>query len=854
MKELDKEGAEEEGGIYDETITKPSLRITSLGRAFKNYRRTILHHLKLWRFWKGVFWGWRRCCANCIGQASFEEQVWTDDNMEAFLKSKVPFEAQLKSRDVLRKQRANPEHLDHGKPLPRLIPASLCKLWQICIAQAHGDFFQQHFGDMSVHRLARTPLAILANERDLDIGEEQVHISKVQARLFDQDWLNSLDSLTVSLDLQEPIMSKLRHFKGVGFWKYTLEMTDDLRPHFRGVRSHLSRNVFEQISARVFMESFERGPFEQEAGSASDGTVVQRVDEAPAETPAEKPAPAPAPAPVPKPQSATQPAPEPTQPAPAPAVASLPAPPAPPASLPAPPAPPAYLRQQLQPAQPAASAPAPAKAPPAPDTAPPAPAQAPQPVHSVAASAARPSSSPSPGNALTRTRAIRTEAQTSGDIRDHFDIKTDKEWLDVAVADLNRRPSLADPVLVGREIYQEVVTTTKSALLNSVAASATKVAGCIQDYSDWRVQHVVVPFLRYCTEVTASDKPVSIGTFGSTHYGLPLPTSDIDAVIITAAGRNGLQMLERLREDAAQRAKQYSDGGCFSAVERTIPKQTHTLQLKYRSLWIDVVSVPISRASERSVAATDLLKLMLEQRWRRTGLAQSILVFKLLMHHLEVIQWHKYTRGMKFKAISISYFALAVLDQMPELDQSMDASAIGINLLVLITTFARFPFRELQVNISKDGSTRIVPKTLSADVVVFVGAQDSNSAFNVRHEHVDACQKKSEESRKIATRADCQDWWRELFKSRTSNVARLMSSNVAHMTSQLHRQLHRQLHSQVQCHFQPSLQPCLYHHHHHQDRQLQLQSQIWHQDHHHQELQSHQDHHHQDHQDHHHHR
>ena len=361
----------------------------------------------------------------------------------------------------------------------------------------------------------------------------------------------------------------------------------------------------------------------------------------------------------------------------------------------------------------------------------------------MAASAACPSSSPSPGNALTRTRAIRTEAQTSGDIRDHFDIKTGNAKLDDAVADLNRRPPLADPVLVGREIYEEVVTRTESAVLNFVAASATQVACEIQEYTTWRVQEVVVPFLRYCAQVTASDKPLSIGMFGSTHYGLPLPTSDIDVVIITAPGRDRLQMLERVREDAAQRAKQYCDGGSFSAVERTIPKQTHTLQLKYRSLWIDLLPVAISRASERSVAATDMLKFMLEQRRRRTGLPQSILVFKLLMHHLEVIQWHKCARGMKFKAISLSYFALAVLDQMPELDQSVAASAIGINLLVLITTFARFPFRELQVNISKDGSTRIVPKTLSADVVVFVGVQDSNSAFNVRHEHVDACQKKS---------------------------------------------------------------------------------------------------------------
>ena len=85
-------------------------------------------------------------------------------------------------------------------------------------------------------------------------------------------------------------MDKLRHYKGASFWTYTLDMTDHMYPvQVRsGVRSHLSRNVFEQISARVFLESFKRGPFEQGADSASDGTAVQRVDGAPAEIPAEE--------------------------------------------------------------------------------------------------------------------------------------------------------------------------------------------------------------------------------------------------------------------------------------------------------------------------------------------------------------------------------------------------------------------------------------------------------------------------------------------------------------------------------------------------------------------------------------
>ena len=231
-----------------------------------------------------MFWRWR-CNVN-KRTVNFAQQVWTDDNMEAFLKNFVTFKAQLKSRDLIRKERKRGGHDDFGKPMPVLMPASLCKLLQTRLAEAHGDFFQQHFGDMPVHRLAQTPLAVFAENCGLDTGDH-VQISRVQARLFDQKWLDSLDSLTATKAQQEPTMDTLRNYKGVRFWKYTLDMTDDLSPQPSGVRSHLSRNAFEQISARLFLESFKRGPFEQGAGSASDGegTVAQRVDDAPPEIP-----------------------------------------------------------------------------------------------------------------------------------------------------------------------------------------------------------------------------------------------------------------------------------------------------------------------------------------------------------------------------------------------------------------------------------------------------------------------------------------------------------------------------------------------------------------------------------------
>ena len=696
--------------------TKPSRRINNLGKAFQNYRRTILNHLEIWKMRKVWLWRWRRVCTNFKGPVTFAMQVWTDDNMEEFVKKVASFQAQIRSRNLTRQARKDPRHKHHDKELPMLIPAHMCKLWQICLVQAHGEFYQRHFGDMSVHRLAQTPLVVLAEGRGLDTTGDNLQISQVQALLFDVNWLGFLDKLTATSDVQEQIMHKLEQYGGESFWKYTLDTTERLCPVLQGhsgVRSHLSRNVFEQISARLFLESLEQGPFEQGAGSASDGTtVVQRVDDAPAVTPAEESAPSR----PPKPRPASQP-PAPSRPAPALAVAR-----------PEPEPEPASIRWRNR--------------------------QATQPVLSVVAPAARPSSTPSPANAIAVTRAIRTAAQTSGDIRDNFDIKSGNPELDAAVARVSRLPPPAEPVPFTRKVFEYV--QTRKVFTRWVADSATNVANEIQQHITWRLGTVVEPFLRYCAQATASERPLEIGTFGSTHYGLALPTSDIDVVIITAAGRNGVQMLERVKEHAAALAKQAGPEGCFSQVKATIPPQTQTLQLKYRSVWVDVRSLAISRASDKPVASTDLLKYMLEQRSNRPALAQSILVFKLVMHHLEVIQWHTSARGQKFKAISISFFALAVLDQMPELGPSVVGSAIGLNLLVLIKSFAEFDFRRHQVNISKDGSTSILPKTMSAEVVVYVGAQESNSTFNVRHDHVDACQKKC----KTLCRRNCHRCWR----------------------------------------------------------------------------------------------
>ena len=89
--------------------------------------------------------------------------------MELFLTEFCSFEAQLRSRAALREARKDATHKDFGEALPRLIPPSLVKLWQCCLAQCHSEFYSKHFGDLSVNRLANNPLGVIAARAGVDM-------------------------------------------------------------------------------------------------------------------------------------------------------------------------------------------------------------------------------------------------------------------------------------------------------------------------------------------------------------------------------------------------------------------------------------------------------------------------------------------------------------------------------------------------------------------------------------------------------------------------------------------------------------------------------------------------------------
>ena len=76
-------------------------------------------------------------------------------------------------------------------------------------------------------------------------------------------------------------------------------------------------------------------------------------------------------------------------------------------------------------------------------------------------------------------------------------------------------------------------------------------------HTDWRFQSVVVPCAQWVTELTAAAAPTSVSLFGSQHYGLSMPSSDFDIVVVVPAGRNAKDVLMKLRDVARASAEEH---------------------------------------------------------------------------------------------------------------------------------------------------------------------------------------------------------------------------------------------------------------------------------------------------------
>ena len=86
----------------------------------------------------------------------------------------------------------------------------------------------------------------------------------------------------------------------------------------------------------------------------------------------------------------------------------------------------------------------------------------------------------------------------------------------------------------------------------------------------------------------------------------------------------------------------------------------------------------------------------------------AILIFKLLCHHLHVVQHHWKARAGKFKAVTLCYWALLVLDGF-----DAEGKHVGDCILALCHTFCTFDWQLRKVVVSAAGQISVEEKGTS---------------------------------------------------------------------------------------------------------------------------------------------
>ena len=133
---------------------KRSRRADKLGKAFQNYRRAILQKLRGAQLLKRALVAWqlsKRKAACCPA-----DWIWNEDDMSYFLMTKASFEEHAKRQAIKRKERKDPGHKDYGKDMPRCIPPSYIRVFQLTLVQTYDRKFKQHFGNASMNSILHT--------------------------------------------------------------------------------------------------------------------------------------------------------------------------------------------------------------------------------------------------------------------------------------------------------------------------------------------------------------------------------------------------------------------------------------------------------------------------------------------------------------------------------------------------------------------------------------------------------------------------------------------------------------------------------------------------------------------------
>ena len=189
----------------------------------------------------------------------------------------------------------------------------------------------------------------------------------------------------------------------------------------------------------------------------------------------------------------------------------------------------------------------------------------------------------------------------------------------------------------------------------ALAASAGDALAQIRANTTALQNGVMNPFIEFWRARLSQNFVLEIGQFGSRSYGLALATSDFDVVCNLQPGASRKQHF-----DSVLRTIDADTSGAWTRTPATLAKvRNATVQCKWMGVWVDFKASHGERHRDSSCRPTDLMQVAVKHR--EQSQVDAVHAFKLLCHHLNIIQHHMQAKADKFKAIALCFFCFCCL-------------------------------------------------------------------------------------------------------------------------------------------------------------------------------------------------
>ena len=302
--------------------------------------------------------------------------------------------------------------------------------------------------------------------------------------------------------------------------------------------------------------------------------------------------------------------------------------------------------------------------------------------------------------------------------------KTHDPELDEALEDLEP-PKVADSAASQFPFTKEYDIDHE--LLSKVDAAAHAAYDATSKFREEMIHPRINSCIRWLQKNMKDFETQAVEIFGSRCYHLELCSSDTDIVVILGPGQNVKTWLNQLRRR--------SDSDPAFKGERF--QMSDTLQTTYMRVPVDIKAVKLNRTSDGACRSSDSLKHLIDRRIANQEdcgrvMLRAILIFKLVLHYLGVVQRHWKGSGANFKAISLSFWAVLVLDN------SEGCFTVGDYVYTLCQNFVDYDWKRYQLVVSAAGQMSVSWKQdLTAVVCIMTDDGKVNSSQNVTVAHLE---------------------------------------------------------------------------------------------------------------------